>query len=163
MTGIRQQLARIFGLNKGKKPKPIVRAEDEFELLKTLWTSAEVTFNHERQRIQLALLHQIAGITGNRPDALLSICYKHVKVTLLRDPAGGEQPRPLIEISFEETKGYLGSKDTNTIGIPEVPKEMLFQYGSCEFLAYSSKRYSARSSQLINWSINTAKLLLSGP
>ena len=54
---------------------------------------------------------QLAGITGNRPSALLAVRYKHIKVTLLEDPAGGEQPRVLIEIVFNHTKGYLGKKD----------------------------------------------------
>ena len=31
-----------------KKPKPIMRAEDEFELLKTLPLYNEMTFDHER-------------------------------------------------------------------------------------------------------------------
>lgn len=105
-------LTAKYGLNTEKKPKPIIRAEDEFELLKTLWTSEAVTFDHERQRLQLALIFQIAGVTGNRPGALLALQYKHVKITLLRDHAGSEVPRVLVEISFRETKSYLGAKDT---------------------------------------------------
>ena len=88
-----------------------MRAEDEFELLKTLWTSPELDFDHERLRAQLALIIQLAGITGNRPGALLNLRYEHLKVTLLRDPAGGEWPRPLLELTFNNTKGYLGLKD----------------------------------------------------
>ncbi len=33
-----------------------MRAEDEFELLKTLYLSSEITFNYERHRVQLALI-----------------------------------------------------------------------------------------------------------
>jgi len=54
---------------------------------------------------------QLAGITGNRPSALLAVRYQHIKVNLLEDPNGGEQPRVLIEIVFHPTKGYLGEKD----------------------------------------------------
>ena len=119
-----------------------MRAEDEFELLKTLYLSSEVNFNHERHRVQLALIMQLAGITGNRPAALLAIRYQHVKVTLLPDPDGGEQPRVLVEIVYKYTKGYLGEKDasvfsppspicccmaddraSNEFGIPDVPNE----------------------------------------
>lgn len=89
-----------------------MRAEDEFELLKTLYLSVEMTFDHERHRIQLALIMQLTGITGNRPSALLAVCYGHVKITLLPDPKGGEWPRVLIEIAYKHTKGYLGAKDT---------------------------------------------------
>lgn len=88
-----------------------MRAEDEFELLKTLWTSCEMAFGHERLRVQLALILQLAGITGNRPGALLALRYENLKITLLRDPAGSEWPRMLIEFTFKHTKGYLGLKD----------------------------------------------------
>lgn len=54
---------------------------------------------------------QLAGITGNRPSALLAVRYQHIKVTLLEDPARGEQPRVLIEIILNHIKGYLGEKD----------------------------------------------------
>lgn len=90
---------------------------------------------------------QLAGITGNRPSALLAVRYQHIKVTLLPDPDGREQPRVLIEIVFHHTKGYLREKDAyvlllypskaaasvrvavanecgrNEFGIPDVPKE----------------------------------------
>ena len=109
---VRQRLAIKHGLRTETKKKPIMRAEDEFELLKTLYLSTEMNFNHERHRVQLALIMQLAGITGNRPAALLAVCYGHVKVTLLPDPQGGERPRVLVEIAYKYTKGYLGEKDS---------------------------------------------------
>lgn len=112
---VRQQLAIKHGLRTEKKKKPIMRAEDEFELLKTLYLSSEMTFNHERHRVQLALIMQLAGITGNRPAALLAVCYRHIKVTLLPDPYGGERPRVLVEILYKYTKGYLGEKDGSVL------------------------------------------------
>lgn len=75
-----------------KKKKPIMRAEDEFELLKTLHLSVEMIFDHERHCVQLALLMQLAGITGNRPSALLGVCYSDIKITLLSDPQGDKFP-----------------------------------------------------------------------
>lgn len=90
-------------------------AEDEFELLKTLFLSVEIVFDHERHRVQLALIMQLAGITGNRPAALLGVCYKDIKITLLPDSNGGELPRLLIEIAFKNTKGYLGEKETSVL------------------------------------------------
>ena len=112
---VRQRLADAHNLRKDKKKKPVLHAEDEFELLKTLYTSTESIFPHERYRVQLALIMQLAGITGNRPSALLAVCYQHIKVTLLPDPDGGEQPRVLIEIVFQHTKGYLGEKDAYVV------------------------------------------------
>ena len=88
-----------------------MRAEDEFELLKTLWCSPELAFDYERYRIQLALLVQLAGITGNRPDALLKLTWGDVKIVLLRDPSRGTRARLVVELTFNNTKGYLGAKD----------------------------------------------------
>ena len=40
----------------------------------------------------------------------LTLCYRHIVVTLLRDPEGG--PRQILfEFTYEFTKEYLGSKD----------------------------------------------------
>ena len=108
---VRQRLTIAHNLRKDKKKKPILYTEDEFELLKTLYTSIETTFPHERYRVQLALIIQLTGITGNRPSTLLAVRYQNIKVTLLKDPNGGEQPQVLIEIVFNHTKGYLGEKD----------------------------------------------------
>lgn len=82
-----------------------------FEVLKTLWASTEMAFDHERHRTQLSLIMLLAGITGSRPGALLALRYRDVQVTLIRDPAGGQRPLVLIELTYEYTKGYLGAKD----------------------------------------------------
>jgi len=50
---VRQRLAIAHGLRKDKKKKAVLHAEDEFELLKTLYTSTEAIFSHERYRVQL--------------------------------------------------------------------------------------------------------------
>jgi len=88
-----------------------MRAEDEFECLKTLWVSPEMVFDMGICRLELTLIMQLAGINGNRPKALLKLRFKHIKVSLLPDPEGGEWPRVLIEWRFAETKRYLGEKD----------------------------------------------------
>jgi integrase len=111
MLQARQQLVNEFGLSTEKEAKPIMRAEDEFELLKTLWESSEVEMQHERLRVQLALMIQLAGITGNRPGALRRMQYKDLKIALLPDPAGGERPRLVMDFTFRHTKRYLGVKD----------------------------------------------------
>ena len=108
---VKQKLVEEFRLETGKKTKPIVRAEDEFELLRTLWGSVDVIMEHERLRVQEALILVLAGITGNRPEALLSLRWKHVKMALLRDPDGSEWPRPIVDLTFEKTKSYMGAKD----------------------------------------------------
>ncbi|KAF9639217.1 hypothetical protein BFW01_g11023 [Lasiodiplodia theobromae] len=111
MHGVLQRLVKDFGLNTKKREKVPMHAEDLFEVLRTLWASTEMTFDHERHRTQLSLIMLLAGITGSRPGALLALRYRDVRVTLLRDPMGGEQPIVLIDLSYEYTKGYLGAKD----------------------------------------------------
>lgn len=109
---VRQQLAIKYGLKMEKKKKPITRGKDELELHKTLHLLVERIFDHERHRGQLALLMQLAGITGNRPGALLGVCYSDVRITLLPDSQGDEFSRRLIEIVFKHTKRYLGEEET---------------------------------------------------
>ncbi|KAK0858525.1 hypothetical protein LTR87_017765 [Friedmanniomyces endolithicus] len=117
---IRQRLAAEFGLTTEKKPKPIMRAEDEFEMLRTLWGSSTLTFDHERQRVQLALIMQLAGITGTRPSALLALRFKDIGVTLLRDTEGRGRDKILLEFTFRHPKTYRAPKQPNTFPIPEV-------------------------------------------
>jgi uncharacterized protein DUF3435 len=59
-------------------------------------------------QLSVALIMQLAGITGNRPQALLNLRFKHIRVVLLPYPSGGEWPRVMIEWKFNETKEYLG-------------------------------------------------------
>lgn len=75
-----------------KKKKPIIRAEDKFELFKTLYLLVKIIFDHKRYRVQLALLMQLVGITGNWPSTLLDVCYSNIKITLLSDPQGDKFP-----------------------------------------------------------------------
>ena len=105
---VKQRLVEEFGLKTEKKECPILRAEDEFELLRTLYCSSKMVFDHERHRIELALILQLAGITGNRPTALLGLQYKDINVTLLQ--VNGNI-RVLVEFKFVNTKSYLGGKE----------------------------------------------------
>ncbi|KAH7379060.1 hypothetical protein BKA64DRAFT_648481 [Cadophora sp. MPI-SDFR-AT-0126] len=66
------------------------------------------------------LIDNLAGITGNRPEALVELRYRHLKLTLIRDPDGGGRPRLFVELTPEFTKGFLGSKDVNEFKIPEI-------------------------------------------
>lgn len=84
--------------------------EDLKEVLRTNLATTEKKFGLGRLRIQLQLFMQLAGFTANRPNAILGLCYRHITVTLLRDPDGGPH-RVLLEFTYEFTKQYLGIKD----------------------------------------------------
>jgi hypothetical protein len=60
---------------------------------------------------------QLAGFSANRPGAILGLCYRHIMVTLLRDPDGGPH-RVLFEMTYEFTKQYLGVKDMHVSLFP---------------------------------------------
>jgi hypothetical protein len=105
-----QQLAKKHTLKERGREKPCMYHEDLKEVLRTNLTTTEKKFGLGRLRIQLQLFMQLAGFTANRPNAILSLCYRHIMVTLLRDPEGGPH-RVLLEFTFEFTKQYLGIKD----------------------------------------------------
>lgn len=97
-------------LTKTKREKTAMYVEDLAEYLQINLTTTKKRFTHGRQRIQLALFCQLAGFSGNRPQALLNLRYRDIVVTLLRDPNGGPH-RILIEFICEFTKQFLGVKN----------------------------------------------------
>lgn len=84
--------------------------EDLTKVVETTVSTTKKKFGHGRHRIELALFLQLAGLTTNRPQAILNLRYRHIQVSLLRDPQGGPH-RIVIEFTFEFTKEWLGSKD----------------------------------------------------
>jgi hypothetical protein len=59
--------------------------------------------------IQLIFFCQLAGITGNRPEALVDLRFRYLNLTLTRD-RNANCPRLFMELTAEYTKGYLGMK-----------------------------------------------------
>lgn len=88
--------------------------EDLKEVLRVNLTTTEKRYSHGRLRMELQLFMQLAGFTANRPAALLSLCYRHIRATLLRDQGGGPD-RILLEFTVEFTKDFLGAKDMYAI------------------------------------------------
>jgi hypothetical protein len=84
--------------------------EDLAKVLQTNLMTTEKRYPYRRYRIQAQLYLQLGRFTANRPSALLSLCYQHVQVTLLRDPEGSPY-RVLLEFTFKFTKQFLGIKD----------------------------------------------------
>jgi hypothetical protein len=84
--------------------------EDQKEVLRTNLSTTKKRYQHGRLRMEIQLFLQLAGFFASRPDALLQLCYRHIKATLLRDPEGGPS-RVLLEFTFEFTKDFLGAKD----------------------------------------------------
>ncbi|KAJ6144084.1 hypothetical protein N7471_003537 [Penicillium samsonianum] len=105
-------------LNLGRD-KPPMDVEDLAKVVETTVSTTKKKFGHGRHRIELGLFLQLAGLTTNRPQAILDLRYRHIQVSLLRDPQGGPH-RIVVEFTFEFTKEWLGAKDANTYILPEI-------------------------------------------
>ncbi|KAJ5248104.1 hypothetical protein N7524_012064 [Penicillium chrysogenum] len=119
MRRVIRKLARKHKLSRKGREKSTMFVEDLTMVVETAISTTKKKFGHGRHRIELCLFLQLAGLTANRPQAVLSLRYRHIGVSLLRDPQGGPH-RILIEFKFEYTKGFLGSKDENTYILPEI-------------------------------------------
>lgn len=103
-------LAKEHSLKKIGRDKACMYVEDHTLVLQTNITTTEKKYPHGRYRIQVQLYLQLGGFTANRPSAILSLCYRHIQITLLRDPEGGPY-QLLLKFTFEFTKKILGVKD----------------------------------------------------
>ncbi|KAH3002168.1 hypothetical protein KXV22_007261 [Aspergillus fumigatus] len=57
--------------------------------------------------------------TVSRKGAMLHLQYKHLVVTLQKNPHGGP-PVPMVDFRAEFIKGFLGMKELNTFSLPEI-------------------------------------------
>ncbi|KAH8710290.1 hypothetical protein GQ44DRAFT_714462 [Phaeosphaeriaceae sp. PMI808] len=119
MHKVLRKLAKKHGLKKIGRDKACMYVEDLALVLQTNLVTTEKRYPHGRYRIQAQFYLQLGGFTANRPQALLGLCYRHIQVTLLRDPEGGPH-QVLLEFTFEFTKEFLGIKDMNTFPLPEI-------------------------------------------
>lgn len=125
MAAVRQRLTREYGLETQKADKATARVEDAFEMLRTLWESLEIKFQHECQRIQLALILHLAGLSGNRPETIMNIRYGDVAVELIRAPELPREtpPRVVVKFTFVYTKDHLVPEDLNEFTVPDIHNE----------------------------------------
>ena len=79
--------------------------EDLTKVVETTISTTKKKFGHSQHRIELGLFLQLAGLTANRPQAILDLRYRHMLISLLRDPRGGPH-RIVIEFTFEFTKEF---------------------------------------------------------
>ncbi|KAL4891366.1 hypothetical protein BDV59DRAFT_203545 [Aspergillus ambiguus] len=119
MRRVIRRLATKHKLSSKGRDKPPMDVEDLTKVVETTVSTTKKKFGHGRHRIELALFLQLAGLTTNRPQAILNLRYRHIHVSMLRDPQGGPH-RIIIEFTFEFTKEWLGAKDANTYILPEI-------------------------------------------
>ncbi|KAJ5507903.1 hypothetical protein N7527_010046 [Penicillium freii] len=119
MRRVIRKLSRNHKLSCKGREKSTMYVEDLTMVVETAISTTKKKFGHGRHRIELCVFLQLAGLTANRPQAILNLMYRHIRVSLLRDPQGGPH-RIVIEFTFEFTKGFLGTKDENTYILPEI-------------------------------------------
>lgn len=105
-------------LSNEKRESATMYVADLAEYTRVLLATTEMSFLIGWLRVQLILFCQLGAITGNRPEALVELRYRHLQLTLIRDPTT-DYPRLFIELTPEFTKSYLGMKDKYCI--PRLP------------------------------------------
>ncbi|EER43787.1 conserved hypothetical protein [Histoplasma capsulatum H143] len=73
-------------LSREKRPGEPMYVDDLAEYLRVLLVTNEMEFLVGWLRVELILFCQVAGVTGNRPDALTQLRYRDLELTLVRDP-----------------------------------------------------------------------------
>ncbi|KAK4148490.1 C2H2 finger domain protein [Chaetomidium leptoderma] len=114
-----RRVAEKHGLSSEKREKRCMTIDDLKKQIDTTVSTTEKSFRIGECRMLCALYHQLLAPSGSRPKALLLLRFKHIRVSLARDPEGGPH-KIAIRFTLKYTKGYLGSKDANTFPVPEV-------------------------------------------
>jgi hypothetical protein len=66
------------GLSNTKRESATIYIEDLAEFVRVLLAITQITFEIGWLRIQLIFFCQLAGITGNRPEALIDLRFRHL-------------------------------------------------------------------------------------
>ncbi|KAH1515597.1 hypothetical protein KXX29_009720 [Aspergillus fumigatus] len=117
-TGMRHLIDKR-GLDKQPRANTPVYIEDMVPFNETILQTREKRFHLGFQRIILCLYNTIGLFTVNRKQAMLHLQFKHLQITLQRDPHGGP-PVPMIEIEPQFVKSVLGMFNVNTFALPEI-------------------------------------------
>lgn len=100
-------LVQEFGLDTQPAKKTPVYIEDIGPFNETILSTQEKKFHLGFQRIQVCLFNSLGIFTVHRRNALLSLQFKDLQISLQKDPRGGP-PVPMIELTAEGTKKFLG-------------------------------------------------------
>lgn len=95
------------GLDKQPRANVPVYVEDMVPFNETILQTQERRFHLGFQRILLCLYNTMGLFTVNRKQAMLHLQFKHLQISLQRDPHGGP-PVPMIEIEPQFVKSVLG-------------------------------------------------------
>lgn len=119
-------LVQEHGLDTQPGKKTPVYIEDIGPFNETILSTQEKKFYLGFQRIQVCLFNSLALFTVHRRNALLSLQFKDLQISLQKDPRGGP-PVPMIELTPEGTKKFLGLtklyvETISPLSIPQPPR-----------------------------------------
>ncbi|OOQ91679.1 C2H2 finger domain protein [Penicillium brasilianum] len=112
-------LVQEHGLDTQPGKKTPVYIEDIGPFNETILSTQEKKFYLGFQRIQVCLFNSLGLFTVHRRAALLSLQFKDLQISLQKDPRGGP-PIPMIELTPEGTKKFLGLTKLTTFALPEI-------------------------------------------
>lgn len=137
-------LVQEFGLDTQPGRKTPVYIEDIGPFNETILSTQEKKFHLGFQRIQVCLFNSLGIFTVHRRSALLSLQFKDLVISLQKDPRGGP-PVPLIELTPEGTKKFLGITKLYGYAIPV----SLSQFLGCFLMHRSLLRMLLRNSSIL--------------
>ncbi|KUL81629.1 hypothetical protein ZTR_10596 [Talaromyces verruculosus] len=117
-TGIAQLIVEFKLRTQPRKNDPVY-IEDMIPFNETILRTQEKRFYLGIQRIMLCLVLMLGLFTAGRKTAILKLQYKHLRLSLQRNPHGGP-PVLSIDIEPEYIKTLLGIKALNTFSFPEI-------------------------------------------
>ncbi|PYH95099.1 C2H2 finger domain protein [Aspergillus ellipticus CBS 707.79] len=117
-TGIRYLIDK-YSLDTQPRENVPVYIEDMVPFNETILRTREKRFHLGFQRILLCLYITLGLFTINRKNAILHLQFKHLQISLQKDPQGGP-PIPMIELQPRFVKSYLGMSKINTFALPEI-------------------------------------------
>ncbi|KAK2739873.1 hypothetical protein FQN57_006449 [Myotisia sp. PD_48] len=107
------------GLSIKKTDKATMYVDELQDYLHVLLSTTDMLYLLGYQRIQLNLICQLAGYTGNRPNALTGLQFCDLEISFVRDDVYG-YPRLVIDVEPKNTKAHLGKKPSKNFQVPEI-------------------------------------------
>jgi Protein of unknown function (DUF3435) len=102
-------LINEHGLDTQERKRTPVYIEDMIPLNETILSTQEKRFWLGFQRLQVCLFNILGLFTLHRIGAVVGLQYKHLRLSLQKDPRGGP-PIPLVELTPDAIKSFLGFK-----------------------------------------------------
>ncbi|KAL3703732.1 hypothetical protein TMatcc_009421, partial [Talaromyces marneffei ATCC 18224] len=129
----RQWLIKENELGTQPRDNVPVYIDDMIKFNETILQTRKKRFFLGIQRIMLCLALMLGLFTAGRKNAILKLQYKHLRISLLRNPYDGP---PILDIAIkpEYIKSFLGITNLNTFSFPEIILGVSFVFSPHMFI-----------------------------